>query len=58
MDIFITEVDSNPCKWKKGKINMQIIDKHCFRFTYNDYDDDPMDNLCSIVRYKEVKNGR
>lgn len=55
---FRSIVDSNPGKWKKGKINEQIIDNHCFRFVYNNYEDNPMDNLYMIVRYKVNKNGR
>ncbi len=57
---FRSVVDSNPGKWVKGEINEQIIDKHCFLFTYNNYDDDPVENLYMIVRirYRAVKNGR
>ncbi len=49
---FRSVVDSHPSKWKKGKINEQIIDNHCFRFVYNNYEDDPVGNLYAIFRYK------
>ncbi len=48
---FRSVVDSNPGKWKKGKVNEQIIDNHIFFFLYNEYEDDPMSNLYSILRY-------
>ncbi len=49
---FIKTVDSNPRKWKKGKVNECIIDNHCFIFIYNNYEDNPMDNLYAIIRHK------
>ncbi len=55
---FRSVVDTHPSKWKKGKVNEQIIDNHCFRFVYNNYEDDPMENLFMIVRYRTGKNGR
>ena len=51
-------VDNHPRKWEKGKVNEVIIDNHCFRFVYNNYEDDSMGNLYMIVRYKVNKNGR
>ncbi len=49
---FKSVVDTNPGKWKKYKVNSQIIDNHEFHFIYTEYEDNPMDNVFMITRYR------
>lgn len=49
---FVSVVDSNPGKWRKDALNSQVIDDIEFHFVYHDYDDNPMDNVFMITRYR------
>lgn len=49
---FIKVVDSNPGKWGKNGYNSQIIDDIEFHFMYHGYDDNLMDNVFMITKYR------
>ena len=49
---FVSVVDTYPNKWKKYKANSIIIDNHEFHFIYVEYDENPMDDVFMITRYR------